>query len=98
MTYLHFCLSFAPLVYKYSLKEGSWYVNMQSILLLDYKANKLIILAKWKWHFSIILGEEKSEDLESTQFLALIPISSRSILILSSHLRLGLPKDIFPVG
>ena len=34
----------------------------------------------------------------STQFLALIPISLRSILILSSHLRLGLPKDPFPAG
>ena len=29
---------------------------------------------------------------------ALIPISSRSILILSSHLRIGLPKGLFPVG
>ena len=29
---------------------------------------------------------------------ALIPISSRSILILSSQLRLGLPKGLFPVG
>ena len=28
----------------------------------------------------------------------LVPISSRSILILSSHLRLGLPKGLFPVG
>ena len=27
-----------------------------------------------------------------------MPISSRSILILSSHLRLGLPKGLFPVG
>ena len=27
-----------------------------------------------------------------------LPISSRSILILSSHLRLGLPKGLFPVG
>ena len=35
---------------------------------------------------------------ESTQFPALTPISSRSILILSSHLRLGLPKGLFPVG
>ena len=35
---------------------------------------------------------------ESTEFLALIPFSSRSILILSSHLRLGLPKGLFPVG
>ena len=31
---------------------------------------------------------------ESTQFLVLIPISLRSILILSSHLRLGLPVNI----
>ena len=29
---------------------------------------------------------------------ALIPISSRSILILSSYLRLGFPKGLFPVG
>ena len=35
---------------------------------------------------------------ESTQIPALIPISSRSILILSSHLRLGLPTGLFPVG
>ena len=34
---------------------------------------------------------------ESTQLPALIPISSRSILILSSHLRLNLPKGVFPV-
>ena len=34
---------------------------------------------------------------ESSQFPALIPISSRSILIFSSHLRLGLPKGLFPV-
>ena len=33
-----------------------------------------------------------------TQFLVLIPIYLRSILILSSHLRLGLPKVLFPVG
>ena len=36
--------------------------------------------------------------VESTQFPALIHISSRSILILSSHLRLSLPKGLFPVG
>ena len=35
---------------------------------------------------------------KSTQFLVLIPISLRSILILSSNLRLGLLKGIFPVG
>ena len=29
---------------------------------------------------------------------AFIPISSRSILTLSSHLHLGLPKGLFPVG
>ena len=32
---------------------------------------------------------------ESTQFPALMPISSESILILSSHLRLGLPKNLW---
>ena len=35
---------------------------------------------------------------ESTQFLALTPISLRSILILSIHLRLGHPKGLLPVG
>ena len=30
--------------------------------------------------------------------VAFIPISSKSILILSSHLRLGLTKGLFPVG
>ena len=35
---------------------------------------------------------------ESTQFLVLMPTYLRSILILSSHLRLGLPKGLFPVG
>ena len=33
-----------------------------------------------------------------SQELVLIPISLRSILILSSHLRLGLPNSFFPVG
>jgi hypothetical protein len=35
---------------------------------------------------------------ESTQFPVLIPNSLRSILILSSCLRLGLPNSLFPVG
>ena len=35
---------------------------------------------------------------ESNQFLVIIPIYSRSILTLPSHLRLGLPKFLFPVG
>ena len=35
---------------------------------------------------------------ESTQFLVLIHISLRSILISSSHLRLGLIKGLFPVS
>ena len=33
-----------------------------------------------------------------TQFLVLIHISLGSILILSSHLRLGVPKGLFPLG
>ena len=35
---------------------------------------------------------------ESTRFLVLLAISLRSILILSSHVRLGFPKDLFSVG
>ena len=35
---------------------------------------------------------------ESTQFLVFMPIYLMSILILSSHLRLGLPKCLFSVG
>ena len=35
---------------------------------------------------------------ELTQFLALISISLRSILTLSSQLSLGLPRGVFPVG
>jgi hypothetical protein len=35
--------------------------------------------------------------LEPYQFLILIPNSLRSIVILSSHVRLGLPKGLFPV-
>ena len=35
---------------------------------------------------------------ESTQLPALILISLRSIIILITHLRLGLPKGLFPVG
>ena len=34
----------------------------------------------------------------SSKQMGLIPISSRSIPILSSHLRLGLPKGLLPVG
>jgi hypothetical protein len=36
--------------------------------------------------------------LEPNQFLTLIPTSPRFIIILISHLSLGLPKDLFPVG
>ena len=35
---------------------------------------------------------------ESSQFLVFMSISLRFALILSSHLRLGLPKGLFPVG
>ena len=42
--------------------------------------------------------EQRGTRPVSTQFLILIPISSRFILILSSHLRLGLPKGLFPAG
>ena len=35
---------------------------------------------------------------ESNKFLVLFPISLKSTLILSYHLRLGLPKGLFPVG
>ena len=35
---------------------------------------------------------------ESAQFRVLVPISLRSILILSWDLRLGIPKGLFPVG
>ena len=35
---------------------------------------------------------------ESTQLFVLLPIYLRSIIILSSHLRLSLPKGFFPVG
>ena len=34
---------------------------------------------------------------ELTQYLVKITISKISILLLSSHLRLGLPKGLFPV-
>ena len=35
---------------------------------------------------------------ELIQFLTLIPISLRSILLVSYHLRLDLPKGLFPAG
>ena len=44
------------------------------------------------------LSNNPYPELKQTQFPALIPISSWSILILSSHLRLGLPRGLFPVG
>ena len=44
------------------------------------------------------LSNNSYPEAESTQLPALTPISSRSILILSSHLRLGLPKGLFSVG
>ena len=39
-----------------------------------------------------------SQGLSNNPYPELIPISSRSILILSSHLCLGLPKGLYPVG
>ena len=51
--------------------------------------------------FNVVLKRAPQQCLswaDSTQFLVFIPISLRSILILSSHLPLGLPKGIFPVS
>ena len=41
------------------------------------------------------LSNNSYPEPNQAQFPTLIPISSRSILILSSHLRLGLPKGLF---
>ena len=35
---------------------------------------------------------------ESIKFLVLTRVSSRSILVLSFHIRLGFPRGLFPVG
>ena len=43
-------------------------------------------------------GPSNNPKAESSQFLVLMLISLRSILILSSHLRLGHPKRLFPAG
>ena len=46
--------------------------------------------------------DDDDDDLDTITFygsiFVLTPISLRSILILSSHLRLGLSKGLFPVG
>ena len=44
------------------------------------------------------LSNNSYPETNQPQFPALKPISSRSILILSSHLRLGLSKGLFPLG
>ena len=44
------------------------------------------------------LSNNPNPEANQPQFPALIPIYSRSILILSSHLRLGLPKRRFAIG
>ena len=44
------------------------------------------------------LSNNPYSEPKSTQFLVLIPISLRSILILSLHLCLGLPTGLFPLG
>ena len=52
------------------------------------------------WKFDVAFTRTLQKFLscvESTQFLVLIPIYLRSILILSSHLRLGLPRGLFSV-
>ena len=44
------------------------------------------------------LSNNSYPEPKQTQFPALIHISSRYTLMLSSHLRLGLPKGLFPIG
>ena len=52
----------------------------------------------WRFYSAFTRALQYLSWAESTQFLILIPISLRSILIFSSHLCLGLPKGLFPVG
>ena len=66
----------------------------------------LLILPESVWHmaygtrkFNTAFTRFSSNSYpKSTQLLVFITISTRSIIIWSSHLRLGLPKGLFPVG
>ena len=49
-------------------------------------------------HLQGLSNNPYHEPNESTQFLIFIPISLRYILILSSHLLLGLTKGLFHIG
>ena len=75
--------------------------TVQVFIILYTRCHKL---TKWLMEpgGSIMHSQKLSNDpypeSNEPQFLVLIPIYLRSILILSSHLCLGLPKDLFPEG
>ena len=72
----------------YSLEGlGFYLVNTNSIDYVTRRLNAAFTRAI-QWYLSWA---------KSTQFLVLIPISLRYILILSYHLRLGLPTGLFTV-
>ena len=67
-------------------------VYKEWVLPINFNKTEFIAInTDQKFHINI------EENLTISKFRTSI-ISSRSILILSSHLRLGLPKDLFPVG
>ena len=81
-------------VKKPETKNSAFQVNTRIYILTNF-------MTYGTRRFNVALTKALQEFLswaESTQFPALIPISSRSILILSSYLRLHLTKGLFLVG
>ena len=67
--------------------------------LFSFKLTNPMAYGTWRFNAAFTRALQYSLSwAESTKLPALISISSRSIIIQTSHLRRGLPKGLFPVG
>ena len=88
----------------YSCKQTLWF-QMRADAMHWPKITSLLMESLTPWFMEPGGSRLLSQGLSNNpypepyqQFLVLIFISLRSILILSSHLRIGLPKGFFPIG
>ena len=100
--------SFAPYEPEEDIKRGYesqiltvqyWHLRIQCLQISARNHTNSMVYGTRRFNVAFTTALQQSLSwVESTKFPVLTPVSLRSILILSSHRRLGFPKGLFQVG